>query len=45
MSREIADANPDIEYEVFEGADHGISAIIHTEEYNKLVLNFIKRCF
>ncbi len=45
MSREIADANPNIEYVVFPEAEHGISAIIHTEEYNKLVLDFIKRCF
>lgn len=45
MSREIVDANPNLEYVVFPEAEHGISAIIHTEEYNRLVLSFIEKCF
>ena len=45
MSREIADANKNIEYVVFPEAEHGISAIIHTEKYNQLVNSFIKKCF
>lgn len=45
MSKEIANSNPNFEYVVFPEAEHGISAIIHTEKYNKLVLDFIEKCF
>lgn len=44
MSREIACARSGIERHSFPGAGHGISGIVHMEEYNRIVLDFIKRC-
>ena len=43
MSRTIAEANPElIRYESFPGADHGISYMVDTERYEKIVKEFLK---
>lgn len=44
MSGEIQAANPKIQRELFEGADHGLSYVIDTPRYEKLVQDFYKKC-
>ena len=46
MSRRIAEANPDkITRYTFPGADHGLSYMIDTERYSRLVREFCERIF
>ena len=46
MSRRIAGANPDlIEFQTFPGAGHGLSYMVDTERYTKLVQEFCKKIF
>lgn len=46
MSRRIAEVNPDkITRYTFPGADHGLSYIIDTERYSRLVRKFCERIF
>ena len=44
MSRVIAEAGPTVERHTFPDAAHGISAIVHTEQYNEIVLRFMDKC-
>ena len=42
-SQELYEAYPDkIQYELFEGADHGASYLVDTERYRKVVKEFLK---
>lgn len=45
MSKVIADARDNIERHTFSNAAHGISGIVYTEQYNMIVLEFIRDCF
>ena len=40
MSRELAEANPDIRLELFPGADHGMSYMLDRERYIRVVTEF-----
>ena len=43
MSRPIAEANPElVRYETFPGADHGMSYMVDTERYEKIVKEFLQ---
>ena len=42
--RMLASGAKNISLELFEGAGHGLSYIIHPEQYEKTVVTFIKKC-
>lgn len=44
MSKSISNARDGIERHTFSGAAHGISGIVHTDQYNEIVLHFIENC-
>ena len=44
MGKKIADANPNIRFEVFHAKDHGLSYISDTERYVRIVEEFTKEC-